>query len=342
MPTNTAAWLTAEKATPLEVKPAEYTSPNANEILVKNHAVALNLVDWARQTMGNAILAWTEYPCILGNDVAGEVVETGPGVTNFKVGDNVLGMASAWQSNRAAEGAFQMYTILHTNLASTIPSTVSFEDAAVIPLAVATAACGLYEKEYLGLTYPAASKPRATGETILIWGGASSVGTNAIQLAVASGYEVISTSSPKNWDYLKKLGASKVFDYHSSTVVEDIVKAFSGKKSAGALAIGLNTAGPCAEIIAQVRGKQFVASANAPPAQLPDGVGCKFVFPGELKSSGVGEAVFARFLPAGLKNGSFVPSPPSRVIGEGLGAVQNGLEELKKGVSAEKLVIKLD
>ncbi|SCU77237.1 LAMI_0A00232g1_1 [Lachancea mirantina] len=339
MPSNTAAWLTAEKATPLEVKPAEYTLPGANEILVKNHAVALNLVDWARQTMGNELFAWVKYPCILGSDVAGEVVEVGPGVNNFELGDKVLGLATALYSNRAAEAAFQTYTVLHTNLASTIPSKVSYEDAAVIPLAVATAACGLYQKDYLGLLYPEASRRSATGETILIWGGASSVGTNAIQLAVASGYEVFSTSSPKNWDYLKKLGASQVFDYHSRTVVEDISKAFIGRKSVGALAIGQNTAGPCSEIVAKVGGKKFVASANAPPAELPEGVSSKFILLSELRSSGVEEAVFGNFIPAGLKNGSFVPSPPSRVIGNSLAAIQNGLEELKKGTSAEKLVI---
>ena len=124
--------------------------------------------------------------------------------------------------------------------------------------------------------------------------------------------------------------------------MKDIVKAFSGKKSAGALAVGQNTAGPCAEIVARVGGEQCVASANAPPAQLPDGVGCRFILPGELKNSGVGEAVLVNFIPDGLNNGSFVTSPPSRVIGEGLRAIQNGLKELKKGVSAEKLVIVLD
>ncbi|SCU90858.1 LAFA_0F00540g1_1 [Lachancea sp. 'fantastica'] len=342
MPTNTAAWLTAEKTTPLEVKPAEYTSPNEKEIVVKNYAVALNLVDGARQTMGNALFGWVQYPCILGSDVAGVVVEVGPNVTEFEIGDKILGMASALVSNRAAEAAFQTYSVVHTSLASTIPKTISYDDAAVVPLAVATAASGLYRADYLALPYPTVPARPTTGETLLIWGGASSVGTNAIQLAVASGYQVISTSSPKNWGYLKKLGASQVFDYNSSTVVEDIIKAFHGKKSAGALAIGQETAGSCVKIVAQVGGRQFVASANSPPAQLPEGVSCKFILVGDLKSNGVGEAIFAKFIPAGLREGAFVPSPPSRVIGKGLGEIQNGLEELKKGVSAEKLVVVLD
>jgi NADPH:quinone reductase-like Zn-dependent oxidoreductase len=341
MPTNTAAWLVAEKANPLEVKSAEYMPPSDNEIVVKNHAVGLNMVDWARQIMGNGLFPWVKYPNIIGSDVAGEVHEVGPGVTNVKVGDRVLGMAVGLKSNRPADGAFQQYTVLPAYMASPIPSTVSFEDAAVIPLAISTAACGLYQKDFLALQHPTAPARPATGETVLIWGGASSVGTNAIQMAVASGYEVISTASPKNWDYVKKLGAGKVFDYHSDTVVSDIIKAFEGKKSAGALAIGQETTGTCAEIVCKIGGKQFVASANVVPPELPEGVTSKMIFGSDLKDNEVGPAIYVDFIPAGLKDGSFVPSPPSRVVGKGLEAIQVGLNELPKGVSAEKLVITL-
>ncbi|USP81874.1 GroES-like protein [Curvularia clavata] len=341
-PTNTAAWLVAEKANPLEVKPADYTPPSDNEVVVKNRAFGLNSVDWARQFMGNALFPWVKYPCILGSDVAGEVSEVGSGVKNVKVGDRVLGMAVGLKSNRPADAAFQTYTVLPSQLVSPIPSTVSFEDAAVIPLAISTAACGLYQKEYLALQHPTAPARPATGETVLIWGGASSVGTNAIQLAVASGYEVISTASPKNWDYVKKLGASQVFDYRSDTVVSDIVKAFQGKKSAGALAIGQETTGICAQIVSQIGGNPFVASANMPPKELPEGVSTKFIFGSDLKDNEVGPAIYNDFIPAGFKDGSFVPSPPARVIGKGLEAIQGGLNEIPKGVSASKLVVSLE
>jgi NADPH:quinone reductase-like Zn-dependent oxidoreductase len=66
--------------------------------------------------------------------------------------------------------------------------------------------------------------------------GSTSVGSNAIQLAVAASYKVITAASPKNFDYVKKLGASQVFDYHSKTVVHDLINAFKGKTIAGALA----------------------------------------------------------------------------------------------------------
>jgi hypothetical protein len=72
MPSNTAAWLTASQATPLEIKSAPYTSPGENEILIKNGAVAINPVDWAIQARGSTMFSWVQYPAILGGDVAGE------------------------------------------------------------------------------------------------------------------------------------------------------------------------------------------------------------------------------------------------------------------------------
>ena len=68
-----------------------------------------------------------------------------------------------------------------------------------------------------------------------IFGGSTSVGANAIQLAVAAGYEVISTASPKNHAYVRGLGASEVFDYHSATVVADMIKACEAKSYNGEL-----------------------------------------------------------------------------------------------------------
>jgi NADPH:quinone reductase-like Zn-dependent oxidoreductase len=71
MPANRAAWLVAEAA-PLEVKEAPYVSPGANQILIKNGAVAINPVDWALQGMGAKYFPWLKYPAIIGSDIAGE------------------------------------------------------------------------------------------------------------------------------------------------------------------------------------------------------------------------------------------------------------------------------
>ena len=86
MPSNTAAWLVAEKKHPFEVKDAPYPKPTVDEIVVKSHALAINPVDWKIQRENIFPLT---FPTILGCDVAGEVVEVGSNVTNVKKGDRV-------------------------------------------------------------------------------------------------------------------------------------------------------------------------------------------------------------------------------------------------------------
>ena len=103
----------------------------------------------------------------------------------------------------------------------------------VLPLALSTAAAGLYQKDYLGLPYPTIDN-KPSGKTILVWGGSSSVGSTAIQLAKASGLEVISTASSKNLGYVESLGAKQVFDYTKQNVVDEIVSALKGSDFVGA------------------------------------------------------------------------------------------------------------
>lgn len=155
MPTNTAAWLGA-KGAKLAVKPAPYTHPHENEIVVKNHAVAINPLDWIIQVAGSIAYRWIKYPFILGADLAGEVVEVGTAVTRFKVGDRVLGHAVGTDNDRnsPAEGAFQEYTVLLAQMAAPIPGTMPYASAAVLPLGLSTAACGLFQKDLRRCTIP--------------------------------------------------------------------------------------------------------------------------------------------------------------------------------------------
>ncbi|WYZ35948.1 hypothetical protein EsH8_X_000595 [Colletotrichum jinshuiense] len=371
MPTNQAAWLTAKKAKPLEIKPAPYTPPGENEIVIRNRAVAINPVDWSKQICGDIMLGWVKYPCILGNDVAGEVVEVGSGVgaERFTVGDRVFGHAVGLdkRSNKTSEGAFQEYVVLRTNLASQIPDSVTFEEACVIPLGASTAASGLFMKDYLNLQLPKVDT-QPNGETLLVWGGSTSVGCNAIQLAIGAGYEVIATSSPRNFEYLKSLGAKEVFDYRSPTVVQDITKAFQDRKIAGAFAIGSGSMIPCVDIVAAAKGRKFVAQASIagaskPPANLAEvlpvglamlsenvvvtfksklgGVRRKFIWGSDLMANEVGTAVYQDFLPEALAHGKFVPAPKPKVVGKGLETIQEAFAVGINGVSAEKIVVSL-
>ena len=369
---NKALWIKAKRA-PFTVAAAPYTAPRGDEVVVRVRAVAVNPMDRLQQTLGDIFTPWTPYPFVLGSDVAGEVAEVGSGVTRFKVGDRVVGYAagSDKQRNRAAEGAFQDYVVLLAHMTSPIPADMAFEAAAVLPLGVSTAACGLFQKDFLAMNAPSAAA-RSTGKTLLVWGGSTSVGSNAIQLAVAAGYDVITTASPRNFDYVKRLGAREAFDYRSKTVTSDIVDALRGREIAGALAIGPTSAAACIEIVGACKGHRFVAMATPPTSwdDVPAGGGrlvrlvpaiarmiagnirlarsarrrhvrTKMIWGSALIANEVGPMIFEAFLPGALAEGRFVAAPGPTVVGTGLAQIPLALERQRRGVSAAKLVVTL-
>ncbi|KUL90952.1 hypothetical protein ZTR_00827 [Talaromyces verruculosus] len=366
-PSNQAAFLTA-KSVRLKLQPTNYTSAGENEIVVKNVAVAINPYDSIIQSAPNLVVSWVKLPFILGADVAGEVVEVGKGVTRFKIGDRVVGNAIGLNKkvNRASEGGFQLYTVLRPDLTSAIPASISYESACVLPLALSTAACGLFLKDYLALPFPS-TFPRSSGKTLVVWGASTSVGCNAIQLARAAGCEVIATASPKNHDYLRKLGAAEVFDYNSPTAVRDIQAAFKDRIAAGAISAGTGSLRKCIDILAGCKGNKVVAYATLDIPPFPKGaldflpfvavtvskilatnirlatkgVRAKMIIGSDVVSTEVGKAVYEDFLPQALERGSFVPAPEPQVVGKGLEHVQEAMDLITRGVSLKKLVVRL-
>lgn len=92
-PVNTAAYLEVEKSPKLVVRSAPYTAAQYKQIVVKSHSLAFNILDWLIQECGSLMYRWLAYPLIMGADVSGEVVELGPDVARFKIGDRILGHA---------------------------------------------------------------------------------------------------------------------------------------------------------------------------------------------------------------------------------------------------------
>jgi NADPH:quinone reductase-like Zn-dependent oxidoreductase len=174
-------------------------------------------------------------------------------------------------------------------------------------------------------------------------GGASSVGSSAIQLAVAAGYEVITTASPKNFDYVKKLGASQVFDYKSPTVVSDLLDAFEGKTSLGAFdTIGSGAWELPVEFVQKSKGAKFVVTVtHGWQEDHPKEVTMKQAFAPSIKGNHVGKAVFEDYLPKALKNGTFVTAPEPLIAGKGLQSLQMAVDLQRRGVSARKVIVLL-
>lgn len=335
MSSNQAAYLVAVKA-PLEVGPAPLPQPKENEIVVKTHAVAINPVDYYQQLLGPTVFTWLKLPDILGYDVAGEITDIGSGVTKFKVGDRVLGLTSY---------AFQNYVLVKEHCTTLLPDAISFEEAAVIPLGFSVGVKALFHKEYLNLNLPTLDA-EPTGKVIVIWGGSTSVGSNTIQLARAAGFEVITTASPKNFDFVKKLGASQVFDYNSPTVKDDLITAVKGKIVAGAIANGgvnpdeyESIVDTCAAVVlSSPDNNKFIPLTMVPRFPLPEGVSTKFLEAlGEDKD--LAASIFNEFLPKALETGTIVPAPTPQVFGHGLEALQGAMDLLKSGVSASKVVV---
>lgn len=378
-PSNRAAWLSSKSERPLQVKAAPYTTPAANEIVVKNGAIAINPIDWSKQLLGNMMFSYIKYPFVLGEDVAGEVVEVGKDVTRFKPGDRVVGHALSMDPNvnRSADGGFQEYTVLKSHMASPLPDALSYERACVLPLCLSTAACGLFQKDFLALDHPSASAPTPNTsagkdgknkQVLLVWGASTSVGSNAVQLAAAAGYEVIATAGRSNLDYVRGLGAAEVFDYRSETVIRDMVASLGSRRPVGAVAVGNGSTEACMDVLAKSQGRRFIAQASFPwPDQVPSGtvglVGAmlsivwwnlttmirsklkgfetKFIFGTSLVTNEVSHAIYEDFLPDALAQGSYVTAPEPLVVGKGLERVQDALDLHMKGVSAKKVVVSL-
>lgn len=333
-----AAVVSSAKA-PFEIKGVSTPTPGAGQILVHNSAIAINPIDHKLQKLAIYPL---NYPVILGQDIAGTVASVGPDVTRFKPGDRVIGCTAGFATKDNAEKAFQEYSILQQNLACSVPEGMGSESAVVLPLAVTTASAGLFNPDLLGLQLPTHPARASTGEVLLVWGGAGSVGSAAIQLAVAAGYTVITTASAKNFDHVKRLGASEVFDYNSATVVEDILRALSGKHLAGAFdGVGGAAWKPTIEIVARSEGKKAVATVVRGFPDPPESVTIKFMSSLSIMANGIGEAVWGGFLPKALKAGTFVAAPEPMVVGHGLESLQLAVDKMGEGVSASKIVVTL-
>ncbi|KAL9573478.1 hypothetical protein ACKAV7_002022 [Fusarium commune] len=369
---NKAAYLLSPNSPLIEVKPTPVPQPGPNELLVKTVAIAINPVDAVKQSMGNMMFEWLTYPLILGYDIAGQVIKTGSGVTRFKEGDRIVGLAAGMdkRGRRPDEGAFQELVVIREHLAITVPAGMKSADASVLPLTTVTAACALFQKDQLGLQMPQTRVHRnPAGETVLIWGASTSVGKNAVQLAVAAGYDIIATASPRNWDTVRSLGASAVFDYRSSSVVDDVVASLKDRKCAGAVAIGQGSLAKCIDImkiipgaaknVAQVTidmpaspptGKlsmlPFVAkhlwlsSANRLKV-LSSGVRSKFVFGTDIIEWDV-EGKISKYLSDALDNGEYHMPSEASVIGNGLEMICEGLDMVRKEKSGKKIVVVLE
>jgi NADPH2:quinone reductase len=182
--------------------------PGPGEILVRVKAAGVNRPDVAQRS--------GSYPPppgasdLPGLEIAGEVVALGEGATRHKLGDKVMSLV--------AGGGYAQYCIAQDGQAMAVPSALTIEEAGAIPETLMTVWHNVFERG--GLT---------PGETLLIHGGSSGIGTMAIQLAKAFGAKVIVTvGSQDKADACLKLGADRAVNYRTEDFVEAVKTATNG------------------------------------------------------------------------------------------------------------------
>lgn len=191
----------------LELTTVPRPEPLAIEVLIEVSAIGINPVDW--KTRGATSPARARFapdkPMILGWDVAGTVVQAGPGVTRFAVGDRVFGMP---RFPRPAE-AYAEYVVAGSREIAKTPDGVSDLEAGAVPLAGLTAWQALVDTLHV-----------SKGDRVLIHAASGGVGHLAVQIAKAHGAQVWATASPSKHDLVRELGADHLIDHHSERFEE--------------------------------------------------------------------------------------------------------------------------
>ncbi|RDW93629.1 zinc-binding alcohol dehydrogenase family protein [Aspergillus mulundensis] len=327
--------------------------PSPGELLIAVKSIALNPADIIMRNTGLFI---PSYPTVTGFDMAGLVLEVGEDVPSaFKPGTRVAAYsASAWKGCNPDYGAFQEICLVPWQHAAILPQGISWHHAATLPVAVQVP---LSAWDAMGI--PRTGKDTASGiekrEALLIWGASSSVGTMGVQTArilrvdpssfIAAVYAV---AGAENLNYVRSLGADRVFDYKDPCVVDAIISA--ARQDGLVIKHCFLATGDLASCQAVLRG--FIAKtktakiASAPPvpsdAEVIEGLETIFVMPSNAEEERLEQfRSWMTWLSENIEKGTIRPSPEPKVVGKGLEAINEGLDELALGVSCTKLVVEV-
>ncbi|RUS32127.1 GroES-like protein [Jimgerdemannia flammicorona] len=311
----------------LQIGEWEKPVPKGNEILVKNKVVALNPVDWKQVREGFGSLGFVlikynfavpQWPFVVGADTAGVVEAVGPDVKNLKPGDKVFAFAGVGSLNY---GTYAEYSLLVENL--------SAKEASTIGLGTLTSAVAFYH--LLKLPRPREHQSFFRPEYLLIWGGSSSTGNYAIQLAKLSGYTVITTASPHQHAYLQELGADVVIDRSDPEAVTKIREITRGRLRYAYDTISSATADLAAQALDQEHESHLAVIAGAPTGSYP-----------KVKEANSFGVSFYEELGELLAAGVLRPNR-YEVLPNGLAGIPEGHARLAAGkVSGVKLVARID
>ncbi|MGB0545142.1 MAG: NADP-dependent oxidoreductase, partial [Candidatus Pseudothioglobus sp.] len=176
-----------------------------NQILIKAYSSSFNPIDFKIVRGDFKAMGKVTFPIGTGRDVSGIIEEIGKNIKKFKKGDKVYSRV-----NESHVGTMAEYVVSNVKDTALIPSNLSFDESASIPLVGLTTYQALEDIAKL-----------SKGEKILIHAGSGGIGTFAIQLAKHLGAHVTTTTSTKNTSFVKELGADKVIDYTSENYLDE-------------------------------------------------------------------------------------------------------------------------
>jgi NADPH:quinone reductase-like Zn-dependent oxidoreductase len=330
-PTNLAAVLPAKQGT-ITVGPVDYPTLQSGEVLIRNTIVAFSPVEYKIARSGYFPV---QYPAVLGFSYGGVVEAVDEIVTRVKKGDFVY-------TQNPKGGAFQRFSASHEKFVAKVDEKL-VEPAAALVLNLRTIIGAAVEA---GLDRPKDpnTSNSSNGKKALVYGGSSSLGAISIEYLQQAGYTVITTSSPGNNALVSGLGATVVDHTQPAEAVIEALKqhgpydfAFDAISTPSATAINAAVLGAQSEDIV------LYSVGPPPPADvvIPKNVTrVNKSWPGHLAAADptFDEWVFTKYIPGALAAGKLT-GVPTEVVKGGLGAVDEALTKLQKGVSGRKLVL---
>ena len=317
-------------------------TPGSEQIVIRVHVAASNPKDWKRPTMMKAA------PANQGDDVAGTVFTLGPNTRGFSVGDRV----AALHCPGAPFGTYAEYCVVEAWAVWHVPDTMSFAEAATIPLASMTAGVALWRE--LAAPWPWSQLPR---EPIVVYGASSAVGAFGVKLAKLAGFTPIIAVAGNGAGFVEGLldinRGDQVVDYRNGeeATVKAIADALNGQKVRLALdAISTsNSEKLLAKILDPTTGTAKIATVlPLNPADDVQGIQRSFTISplvfGDADHAGV--TINAnRWLGGSIVKlienavaGGLLRGHPYHVVDGGLDGIETGLRQLQKGSSAVKFV----
>jgi NADPH:quinone reductase-like Zn-dependent oxidoreductase len=346
-----AVFIAPTKALSIQELPTPTLEPH--ELLVEVSSISLNPSEYkiAREAL---------FPVppgfIVGRSFGGTVAAVGAAVnsSDFATGDFVTA-SRRFPSIEPKYGAYQKYVVVSVETASKLAREEDI-DVATALVGNLPPAVGLVKE--VGLELPPIDGEESSGKKtkkILVYGGSTSLGSTIIQLVVQAGYEAITTSSPKNKDFVSTLGATKVLNHSQN--MDELIDELKQNGPYDAVIDTLSTSQTLpitsAAVVIQDNCEFFTTSGRVDPNTLPKGVvpiTCPRTLPEGFNPAFAGWSITAdyyketrdwtykKYLPQAVAAGKLVSLPLEKLPG-GLEGIEKAFDKMKEGTSGVKLML---